>query len=90
VPLSPFEAAIVRPMAPLKAPRSWPNNSDSRNRWGMAAQLTFNELAIARAADIVDGAGEFLPAPVAPRRRRRSCVLQSLLGRGRASAGLAL
>ena len=62
----PFWAAsslpIRCPSAPEKAPRSWPNNSDSSNCSGIAAQLTAMNGPLARWRSAVNVAGDhFLP-----------------------------
>ena len=54
-----------RRSAPVKAPFSWPKSSLSSSVSGMAAQLMRHERRSARAAVLVDGAGDELLAGAA-------------------------
>ena len=94
-----------RATAPVKAPRSWPNSSDSISSSGIAAQLTSTKGPSRARGQRVDGAGHQLLAGAvlavdehaAARGRRDRDLLAQLLdergsGRrspGRARAGLA-
>ena len=67
----PPSASAKRPfllaVAPVKAPRTWPNSSDSSSVSGMAAQLTLTS-GIARCAlwSWMARATSSLPVPVSP------------------------
>ena len=50
-------------VAPVKAPRTWPNSSDSSRVSGMAAQLTLMSGMSALGAAVVDGRGPPAPCP---------------------------
>ena len=60
-----FEAAVRRASAPVKAPRSWPNSSDSISDAGMAAQSKTTKRLCARGELQVDRLGEALLAGAA-------------------------
>ena len=67
----PFSACSNLPglsrYAPVKAPRWWPNSSDSSNSSGRAAQLTFRNWFMARDdAAWIARATTSLPTPLSP------------------------
>ena len=61
---------VLRAMAPVNAPFSWPNNSLSSSPRGMAAQFTFTKVWSRRALMLwMARAMSSLPVPVSPRIR---------------------
>ena len=61
VPLSAIsKRPTLRAIAPVKAPRSWPNNSLSSSPRGIAAQFNLTKILSRRAAEAMDRAGDQL------------------------------
>ena len=66
-PLASSNRPLRSSTAPVKAPRSWPNSSDSSSVSGSAAQLTATNGRSARGPALVDRAGDhLLPRPALP------------------------
>src|SRR5881628_3411328 len=81
-PCASSKRPILRAMAPVKAPRSWPKSSLSRRPAGMAVQLNLTNGRARRALSVwIRPPISSLPVPVSPRMRTAASVVATISAR---------